>query len=35
MSLEVKLGGRVVSEELEEEIKIRWEVITFGGKQTS
>lgn len=35
MSLEVKLGSRVVTEESEQEIKIRWKVITFGGKQKS
>ena len=35
MSLEIKLGNRVVSEDSEQEIKISWLVITLCGKQKS
>lgn len=35
MSLEIKLGSRIVSEDSEQEVKISGKIITLGAKQKS
>lgn len=35
MSLEIKLGSRIVSEDSEQEVKISGKILTFGAKQKS